>query len=175
MKQKSSPLAVVKVLPTFLFLSVLACLVGRLLFKVPVDELGTVASVPLVIGFVVTRFLVLIVPATRAERPRSVTIAISAIFSFSLLLGAVFAFSSIPYFAIGLPNYGRGSLMAAAFLLGLCVVLLAGVIGEGLYRRASLTQFLRIVSIRAVEAFWDMLRIPTDLSWRIYGHHLDSI
>lgn len=174
MKRRNPISAVVRVLPTFLLLSVVGCGVAYLGFKVPLDELGVAVSVPLVVGFLLTRILVLIVPPGEApeRHPSLDELAVAAAFLVCLLSGAVLLLSVGPYEMLGMQDLAKASGKAGLVVLQLFLVgSLAVTISKGL----SIPQLLAIYAARTARMFWELLRVPRNLSFRIYGHHLDSI
>ena len=170
--------SVFRLTPSFLLASTIGCLTGHFVFKIPHGELGVVVSIPLVVGFLVTRLLVLLVPDPRAEEvPAPKPIRFLA--AFMIFVAGATAAVMLPSAAI-YAVLGFGSLAHGAFLLGTCaigggmVLWIADVV-------VTIASSLSLVSVssfftgRATELFWDVLRAPTKISVMVFGRFGDPM
>src|SRR5882762_2842046 len=78
-----------RVIPVFMVCAAISCTLGYYVFKVSLEQLGTVATVPCIVGFVMTRILALVIPASAKE---SETTHPSASFQALVVLSVVAAF-----------------------------------------------------------------------------------
>jgi hypothetical protein len=120
----------IRLLPSFAFVAVISCAIGRYIFRVPLENLAVVASVPCVVGFVITRALVILMVRVPLRSPRKTSWS-SRLFGlvvFFAAFGAVdFLASAGIFFALDLHTSATGSLYIAAIaaILALSSLLLA--------------------------------------------------
>lgn len=171
--------SILGVLPTFVVLSVIGCLVGKFVFGIPLDRLGVAVSVPLVVGFLLTRVLIMLVPMEEPKHNRPVKHTRADLASAALLLCAVFScadllVSSGVYVLIGFGSLSVPTLLLSlAFFLASAVLLLACLAVMTL-EEPSARIVLRHLVKHIARVFWDFLWIPTDISSRIYGRFLHA-
>jgi uncharacterized membrane protein len=156
----------------FIVLSILGCVIGRYIFGIPHGLLGVVVSVPLAVGFVITRIGTSFIPqpppreSDSSQRPDRIDLFLIAMLVVCLLLAIIFLVSSIPYLLIGLPGFAIGSLELFAGLLAAAVVLFVAENLKILSRTVPLVQVLRIIVLLSAEVFWNAIGLETFLSRR---------
>ena len=160
------------IIPTFLVYSVVGCVIGRFVFGIPHGELGVVVSVPLCIGFLVTRIAQSLIPDAPRDPERKTTafewvmVGIFVLGAFSSVVMAL----SVPVFAlIGEPSVALGSIYLAGTGFLICVTVFVAALLSVISRRISLRRFVRVLAILAVIAFGNWLQFETKLPGRRYA------
>jgi hypothetical protein len=101
------PLGVLKrtlrIVPVFAVAATATCLVGYYAFHIPPEQLGTVAAVPCVLGFIVIRLIAVLLPAQSADSEYSPP---SAFFRIVVLLSVVAALVAIDFLCSASVYYG---------------------------------------------------------------------
>jgi hypothetical protein len=168
-------------LPTFLLMAIVGCIVARFGFGVSYDDLGVVVSIPMLVAFGMTRFLVLFVPK-QIYRPRAVTTpgktALGVLVSFAFTCAAtatVMLPSAAIYRFIGLPDIAEGALSFLLVLLTCSVIsLFLGWAAASLQSMSTKT-LTRFVAFCSINIFWKALRSPTTISIRIFGQYGEPV
>jgi FtsH-binding integral membrane protein len=148
-------------LPMLLLVSTVGCLVGHYFLLVPLDHLGVVVSVPMVIGFLLVKWAMCALPfdpeeVKKHKRPPAAFRFFAFVMIISAVLSVSFLLSSPAYFLLGWAGLGDGALRFAAVGFGLALLgLIGGLqqvgVGEllallvaGLWRIAILFLFPRL-------------------------------
>ena len=160
------------VIPTFLICSVLGCVIGHFVFGIPHGELGVVVSVPLTVGFLVSRIVESLISDTPSEPDRRTTtlewvmVGILVLGVFSSLVMIV----SAPIFVlIGEPSVAAGSIYLAGGSFLISVAIFIAALLKVISRRISLLRFVRILTLLAIVAFWNGLQFETKFQGRRYA------
>lgn len=161
--------SVFKVLPSFIILSTIACVMGRLIFRLPHGMLGVAASVPLTVLFLYSRLLILLVPRTRPvqelgiEKPSFV----KDVLMFLVVLLAVICAILIPSAGI-YKHIGFAELVVPVVKTGLLAGFLAITIFlfdvlVAVVSAISFRQFIRYGCDTIIRWFWGTLRAPGEI------------
>jgi hypothetical protein len=159
--------SVTSVVPAFALVSILGCLAGSFVLNIPHGELGVVVSVPLVVAFVLSRFLVLIVPSDPPSKP----VRLNTLRFFIVLIafvGFATAFVMLPsaavYVLVGLREVAKGAFSLAGWAFLTAVLVLVIDILATFASCVPLAGPVGLLKRNAIECFWGALRTPTDLS-----------
>jgi hypothetical protein len=174
MKIKRLWRSIVRLVPVFLLFAVVGCLLGRYVFHIPLDLLGVVVSVPVVVIFGITRLLVLAVPREPSSEHRSsipsTWAKISAVqVTLCFFTAIVMALSAVAYKAIGLSVIALGSIKFSLLMFLAAVTVFTIRVFIALLAHVSVHQIVSDLCEKTILIFWDLLRLPTQLSIRIYG------
>lgn len=170
MRSRSLHRSVLGILPTFVVLSIIGCLIGRFAFGIEHGLLGLVVSVPLVVGFLFTRFMISFVPHTASQKarpkPRRVDVVLLATILALGVTGIVMLISSGPYWAIGLPAVAIGSLRLGGWLLscGLVLLVIEILLFVSTETKLSVPEIVYILGVRFARVFWSALYFEMEWS-----------
>jgi hypothetical protein len=155
----------VTLLPVLLILSTVGCLIGHYVLRVPLDRLGVVVSVPMIIGFLLVKWTMVAFPFNPEEAKRQKMPPLAfRIFGFLMIFFAVlsisFLLSSPVYYLLGWSDLAGGTLQLSAVGFGIAILAVIGAFRQvvpkellallvvGLWRVAILFLFPRIVVSR---------------------------
>jgi hypothetical protein len=160
------------IIPTFLAYSVLGCVVGHFVFGIPHGELGVVVSVPLTIGFLVSRIAESLIPSAPKEPLRHRTTlewAMVGILVLGVFSSVVMIISAPIFVLIEEPSVALGStyLAGGSFLISIAVFVIA--LLKAISRRIPLLRFVRVLAGLAIVAFGNWLQFETKLPGRRYA------
>ncbi|HLW83700.1 MAG TPA: hypothetical protein VKR60_00715 [Candidatus Sulfotelmatobacter sp.] len=118
-------------LPMLLLFSAIGCLIGHYLLLVPLDRLGVVVSVPMVVGFLLVKWTMCAFPFNPKEaRKHKMPPVAFRFFAFVTIISAVlsisFLLSSPAYYLLGWGDLGDGALKSAAVGFGVALLALIG-------------------------------------------------
>ena len=169
--------SVLSILPTSLLASIIACMVGRFVFGIPLEQLGVVASVPLVVVFALTRVLILVIPPAPEpiRQPDRVDVALAVFLMLGLGSSITMLISAGPYMLIGMPEIASGSLHVSGRLFEFSLAVLVVNIVRVVSAEISPLEVIRLTMARATRTFWEIRLFPRELSSQIYRHSLDPM
>lgn len=170
--------SVLRLIPAFALFSVLGCIIGHFIFSIPHGELAVVVSVPLVVAFILTRFLVLVVPRetpTDATRPSLPKLIMAALVFLCFAVAVVMLPSSAIYDSIGLNEIAKGALTGAVYSFGAAVILFILDVAAAIAAALPLNEMIDSLVVNAVGLFWEALRSPTEISIRLLGDYGNPI
>jgi hypothetical protein len=155
----------VTLLPVLLILSTVGCLIGHYVLRVPLDRLGVVVSVPMIIGFLLVKWTMVAFPfdPEEARKQKMPTLAFrffGLVMIFAVVLAISFLLSSPVYYLLGWADLGGAALKFSSIGFGVSILAMVGAFqqvgaGEllallvvGLWRMAILFLFPRVVVSR---------------------------
>jgi hypothetical protein len=156
--------SLIGIVPAFFIYAVIACMIGRFVFGIPHGQLGVVVSVPLVVGFILTRVLMTVVPDTPlkpAERTVFEWIGV-AVFAYSAFASIVMSVSAPVFWILGMSDIARNSLSLSGTALGVSVLAAVCIILAVVNKSVSLLRLVKIVAMLAAIVFWKTLQLETE-------------
>jgi len=147
--------------PMLIFFSTVGCVVGHYVLLVPFDRLGTVVSIPMIIGFLVVKWTMLAFPfdpeeVKKQKMPPPAFRFFGFVMIFATVLSISFLLSAPIYYLSGWSDLGGGALKFAAVGFGIALLSLIGALQQvvptellallvvGLWRVAILFLFPRL-------------------------------
>ena len=122
-------------LPVLFVLSTVGCLIGHYVLRVPLDRLGVVVSVPMIIGFLFVKWTMLAFPfnaeeAKKHEMPPLAFMFFGLVMIVCVVLAISFLLSSPAYYLLGWADLSGEVLKLAAIGFGVAILALIGALQE---------------------------------------------
>jgi hypothetical protein len=147
----------VTLLPVLLLFSTVGCLVGRYVLQVPLNRLGVVVSVPLVMGFLLVKWTMVAFPfdpekVRKQQMPPLAFRFFGLVMIGSTVLGASFLLSSPIYYLLEWGDLSREALILAAFGFIVAILAFIGALQQVLRKHVLLRDLLALLIV----ALWRM-------------------